>query len=381
MNKVTKEPANVQTIYRSYDDPSSDGIDLLALIDLLWFRRKTIIVVLVLGLFMGAATAFISPQRWTSQAVMTAPENIQLTSLRTILAQLGVLGIDPHIDSNTIFETFLKRLDSVTLRQEYIQNSDYLKNILGDDYRDEVRRHQEVISQSEHFQLTNSASNKKEAENLPYSSWRISFKASSALDAQDVLKGYLQFITLEVKKEILDGIQSAVALAIVHSEDQLKLDIANLTNKYNNDIKRLEYSLAVANAAGIKRPVFSNGQAVKDDPDYSVTLGADGISKKLEIEQHMTDITAMNTDIQNRRYRLSQLKQIQVSDIEFTPFNYQMAPSLPVRSDGPRKLLIIILAGLISTLGACGWVLLKHALINYRKSTPLDAVSMSHSRS
>ncbi len=35
----------------------------------------------------------------------------------------------------------------------------------------------------------------------------------------------------------------------------------------------------------LKKPVYSNGQAVKDDPDFSISLGADGIERKLEIEK------------------------------------------------------------------------------------------------
>lgn len=63
------------------------------------------------------------------------------------------------------------------------------------------------------------------------------------------------------------------------------VDRVRLTNIHNTNLQRLNYSLEVANAAGIKKPVYSNGQAVKDDPDYSVALGADGIAQKLQIEK------------------------------------------------------------------------------------------------
>ncbi|MDI5304047.1 hypothetical protein MJN76_35165, partial [Salmonella enterica subsp. enterica serovar Anatum] len=48
--------------------------------------------------------------------------------------------------------------------------------------------------------------------------------------------------------------------------------------------------ILVTRITGIKRPVYSNGQAVKDDPDFSISLGADGISRKLEIEKGVTDV-------------------------------------------------------------------------------------------
>ncbi|SQB21291.1 ferric enterobactin transport protein FepE [Citrobacter koseri] len=46
------------------------------------------------------------------------------------------------------------------------------------------------------------------------------------------------------------------------------MDRVRLRNQLDANIQRLNYSLEIANAAGIKKPVYSNGQAVKDDPDF-----------------------------------------------------------------------------------------------------------------
>jgi peptide deformylase len=48
--------------------------------------------------------------------------------------------------------------------------------------------------------------------------------------------------------------------------------------------KLLIKAMTPSKETGIKKPVFSHGQAVKDAPDYSVALGADGIAQKLQIE-------------------------------------------------------------------------------------------------
>ncbi|MGS9073822.1 LPS O-antigen length regulator Wzz(fepE), partial [Salmonella enterica subsp. enterica serovar Infantis] len=83
---------------------------------------------------------------------------------------------------------------------------------------------------------------------------------------------------------------------------------------------RLHYSLEIANAAGIKRPVYSNSQEVKDDPDFSISLGADGLSRKLEIEKGVTDVAEIDGDFRNRQYHVEQLAAMNVSDVKFTPF-------------------------------------------------------------
>ncbi|TAT62957.1 LPS O-antigen length regulator, partial [Enterobacter cloacae] len=113
-------------------------------------------------------------------------------------------------------------------------------------------------------------------------------------------------------------------------------------NIHNTNLQRLNYSLEVANAAGIKKPVYSNGQAVKDDPDYSVALGADGIAQKLQIEKNLKDVSELNADFQNREYYLAQLKKLSVEDVKLEPFKYQLSPSMPVKKDDPGKALIVM---------------------------------------
>ena len=143
----------------------------------------------------------------------------------------------------------------------------------------------------------------------------------------------------------------------------LELDRVRLTNIHNTNLQRLNYSLEVANAAGIKKPVYSNGQAVKDDPDYSVALGADGIAQKLQIEKNLKDVTELNADFQNREYYLAQLKKLSFADVKLEPFRYQLSPSMPVKKDGPGKTLIVVLAALLGALFACSSVLLREAML------------------
>ena len=135
----------------------------------------------------------------------------------------------------------------------------------------------------------------------------------------------------------MENIRNQITLKTKVVQQQLELDRVRLTNIHNTNLQRLNYSLEVANAAGIKKPVYSNGQAVKDDPDYSVALGADGIAQKLQIEKNLKDVAELNADFQNREYYLTQLQKLSVEDVKLEPFRYQLSPSLPVKKDGPGK--------------------------------------------
>ncbi|GAB5104342.1 hypothetical protein EC2021H102_29490 [Escherichia coli] len=60
--------------------------------------------------------------------------------------------------------------------------------------------------------------------------------------------------------------------------------------------------------------------------------------------------------------------------MNFTPFKYQLSPSLPVKKDGPGKAIIVILSALIGGMVACGSVLLRHAMASRKK----DAMMADH---
>lgn len=58
----------------------------------------------------------------------------------------------------------------------------------------------------------------------------------------------------------------------------------------------------------------------------------------------------------------------------FTPFKYQLSPSLPVKKDGPGKAIIVILSALIGGMVACGGVLLRYAMASRKQ----DAMMADH---
>ncbi|PZA23417.1 LPS O-antigen length regulator, partial [Enterobacter hormaechei] len=90
--------------------------------------------------------------------------------------------------------------------------------------------------------------------------------------------------------------------------------------------------------------------------------GADGIAQKLQIEKNLKDVSELNADFQTREYYLAQLQKLSFEDVSLEPFKYQLAPSMPVKKDGPGKARIVLRAGILGGLFACGSVLLREAM-------------------
>ncbi|EHL5301300.1 LPS O-antigen length regulator [Salmonella enterica] len=349
---------------------NSHEIDLFSLIEVLWQAKRRILATVFAFACVGLLLSFLLPQKWTSQAIVTPAESVQWQGLERTLTALRVLDMEVSVDRASVFNLFIKKFSSPSLLEEYLRSSPYVMDQLKGAQIDKQDLHRAIVVLSEKMKAVDSNAGKKNETSL-FTSWTLSFTAPTREEAQKVLAGYIQYISDIVVKETLENIRNQLEIKTRYEQEKLAMDRVRLKNQLDANIQRLHYSLEIANAAGIKRPVYSNGQAVKDDPDFSISLGADGISRKLEIEKGVTDVAEIDGDLRNRQYHVEQLAAMNVSDVKFTPFKYQLSPSLPVKKDGPGKAVIIILAALIGGMMACGGVLLRHAMVSRKMENAL----------
>ncbi|HEO1689280.1 LPS O-antigen length regulator Wzz(fepE) [Citrobacter freundii] len=360
--------------FTGYPQPAANAneIDLVNLIEILWRARTKIIATVFAFACVGILVSFLLPQKWTSQAIVTPAEPVQWQSLENMLTKLRVLDMDISVSRGDVFNLFIKKFQSPSLLEEHLRSSPYVMDQLKGADIDEMELHQAIVRLSEKMKAVDTNLGKKNETSL-YTAWTLSFTAPQAEEAQSVLKGYIQYISDIVVKETLEDIRNKLSIKTSFEKERLEMDRVRLKNQLEANIQRLNYSLEIANAAGIKKPVYSNGQAVKDDPDFSISLGADGIERKLEIEKSVTDVAEINGELRNRQYHVEQLLAMNVSDVKFTPFKYQLTPSLPVKKDGPAKSMIVILAALLGGMVACGGVLLNYAMVSRKqKMTFID---------
>ncbi|EJF3664547.1 LPS O-antigen length regulator [Salmonella enterica] len=365
-----KQEKNQSFAGYSLPPANSHEIDLFSLIEVLWQAKRRILATVFAFACVGLLLSFLLPQKWTSQAIVTPAESVQWQGLERTLTALRVLDMEVSVDRGSVFNLFIKKFSSPSLLEEYLRSSPYVMDQLKGAQIDEQDLHRAIVLLSEKMKAVDSNVGKKNETSL-FTSWTLSFTAPTREEAQKVLAGYIQYISDIVVKETLENIRNQLEIKTRYEQGKLAMDRVRLKNQLDANIQRLHYSLEIANAAGIKRPVYGNGQAVKDDPDFSISLGADGISRKLEIEKGVTDVAEIDGDLRNRQYHVEQLAAMNVSDVKFTPFKYQLSPSLPVKKDGPGKAIIIILAALIGGMMACGGVLLRHAMVSRKMENAL----------
>lgn len=353
---------NDTCFYKYPQQLSNDNeIDLLEMVDILWKERIKIILIILVFSGLGLFVSLFLPQRWTSSAIVIPPEYSQLKELDNSLTNLRVLGMSINISRDELFKDFIKKFQSVDLLEAYLRSSPYVIEHLKNTDLDKIGAHRFIVTLSENMKAVDETTQKKNEQSL-YTYWRLSFTAPTSAEAQNILSGYISYVSDVVAKEFIDEIRSKVDIKINFDREALAQDKMKMNNQLKADIRRLAYSLEVANAAGIKKPVFGNGQSVKDDPDFSVSLGSDGIASKLNIKKSISDVTELSGELMNRQYIVNELSKISFRNIEFSPFKYQLSPSLPVKKDGVGTIIIVLVSSLIGGMIACGSVLLHHAM-------------------
>ncbi|WP_333496596.1 LPS O-antigen length regulator Wzz(fepE) [Kluyvera sp. CHPC 1.251] len=331
---------------------SNDDIDLRLLLLRLWREKKIIATFVVASAILSLALAFILPQKWTSRAVLTMPESIDVVNLDPLIIQMKTLAVPVQNSRVNTFNLFIKKLSSQSQFQEWLGSSGMIKDVT-----DPVELHSKIVGMAESLKITNNMDPKKPTEQRPFVSWTLEFTGAEPERAQTILRGYLDHISAEVRQEVLQTMRNNIGKQISTEKASLALDRTHLENARNILIQRLKYSLSIANAAGIQKPLYSEGLAVKDDPDFSISLGAAGIAEKLKIESSLQDVSTLNSELQNREYNIQKLQSLTIPDVDFMPVAYQLSPTLPIKKDGPGKALILVLGCLLGGLLGCGYAL------------------------
>lgn len=340
----------------------TDLMEWLTLFLAAWKRITAMVLVFALA---GLGSEYVLPQKWTSQAVITPAEPGQWNALRQMLVGFQVLDVDVSLTQDEVFNLFIETFRSQTVLEDFMATSPLTKT-LRTAPEDDLQR-QAVAALAQQMKATDNSATKN-ADKQPYTAWTLSFTAPTAVQAQQILTGYIATVSRLTEQETMQNIRNQIALKTQMETLQVARERMRLTIARETRLQRLQYSLDIAKAAGLKKPMFGNAtQGINDDTDFPVALGADGIAQKLQIVKAVTDVSELDAGFRNRQYRLTQLMALTVTDISPAAYHFQRTPSLPVYQDGPGLALRVLLATLIGAVIACGSVLFSAARAGVQK--------------
>ncbi|CNL78468.1 LPS O-antigen length regulator Wzz(fepE) [Yersinia aldovae] len=344
---------------------SENEIDLFELSGIIFRSKTKIILVTLVFLIGGLISSYFLPQKWASTAVIVPPGNEQMQVLDRLTNSLTVLDITLGITPNYLISNFIQNFNSEDLREQYIINSDYFRSLMKDNVDDDFERRELIgLLVNSNIGLVSLQSRNMDG------GYKLSFSATTAVGAHDLLQGYINYVKTIVNNDINLKIKRAVDSARIMATDKYFLELLRAKNNQEVKIDRLKNAYSIANSAGIKKPIYSSGSVVSNDPDFLILMGADVLNSKLEIEKSITDLASINTNLLNRKLYIDKLNALEISKVDVVPFKYLQQPTEPTKRDAPKRGLIIILFALAGLVGSIGFVLVAHFTRERREEQP-----------
>ncbi|MEH8044194.1 Wzz/FepE/Etk N-terminal domain-containing protein [Gallibacterium anatis] len=365
---------------------TSDEIDLIELLTLLWQKKVTIIATTFICVVIAAIYAFTAKQQWTSKAEVIAPTTVSLNNYLNIRREYArILGSDFDVNSlsNSLFSKFNQLMYSLDEREHFLSQSEVYK--LESAGKDEEQ--QRVILNK--LARENITITKPDAKKDPDAiGIKISFAAEKPALAQDTLKA---FIT-KISQESLD--YNFKSFLISYNEKLTDLRFGLNQIKQNADVQRnirlenLNRALDTAKRADIKDYSKISGEVennllniirtdtsiplsespLSDNP-YLFILGEKYISAQIStIKQNDIIYPPKYYQVQEQITQLEALAQkFKEGKLETNAYTYLSSPDYPVVKDKPKRLLILAAGMLIGLILSIIYILLVNECLNNRK--------------
>lgn len=365
---------------------TSDEIDLIELLTLLWKKKVIIIATTFICVVIAAIYAFTAKQQWTSKAEVIAPTTVSLNNYLNIRREYArILGsdFDANSLSNSLFSKFNQLMYSLDEREHFLSQSEVYK--LESAGKDEEQ--QRVILNK--LARENITITKPDAKKDPDAiGIKISFAAEKPALAQDTLKA---FIT-KISQESLD--YNFKSFLVSYNEKLTDLRFGLNQIKQNADVQRnirlenLNRALDTAKRADIKDYSKISGEVennllniirtdtsiplsespLSDNP-YLFILGEKYISAQIStIKQNDIIYPPKYYQIQEQITQLEALAQkFKEGKLETNAYTYLSSPDYPVVKDKPKRLLILAAGMLIGLILSIIYILLVNECLNNRK--------------
>lgn len=367
---------------------TSDEIDLIELLTLLWKKKVTIIATTFICVVIAAIYAFTAKQQWTSKAEVIAPTTVSLNNYLNIRREYArILGSDFDVNSlsNSLFSKFNQLMYSLDERENFLSQSEVYK--LESAGKDEEQQ-RVILNKLARENITITKPDAKKDPNAVWGGVQVSFSAEKPVLAQDTLKAFIK----KISQESLDYNFKSFLITYNEKLTDLRFELNQI--KQNANIQRkvklenLNRSLDTAKQAGIKDYSRSFGgtetnllnvirtdtsiplsESPLSDNLYLFILGEKYITAQIDsIEQSNIIYPPKYYQIQEQITQLEALAQkFKEVKLETDAYTYLSSPDYPVVKDKPKRLLILAAGMLIGLILSIIYVLLTSAFISRKK--------------
>lgn len=338
--------------YPMFQAPKNDEIDLFDLIAQLWKKKHWIIGCMLITTLLAAAYAFTAKEQWTATAVVDVPSFETMDSYYQ-----GYRLLEGSVEKPTsseevadkLFKQFISLAGSYNELSKFVSGSDYFKKLA--EGKDEQQRSSLLNVLIDNVKLA------KDKESSIYS---LSFSATTATEAKNLLEKYIGAVNKNISKTQYDQLTSQIEnkkQTLKNQMDAIK-DIAE--EQRLEEIQNIKMALTVAEKTNIQKPEIAG--LTKLDNNSLFLLGKDALSVMSEgIEKQPLVMSDDYYDLQRQWINLNNFK---VDSADAKGFSYLKSPMVPIYKDKPKKLLFLVIGSVLGLIISGVGVILSYGLTN-----------------
>jgi len=311
----------------------SDEIDLIEVVLQLWRGKWLIMLFILLGLVLSGVFAVYSPQKWTATATITRPDSAQIASYTFAVSVLdGTTAFDAQDIESRLINRFASAFSALA---ETLKNQSLPENL--------------TITPSE------------KGQPFPL---KLSYQAGSAEAAQTQLTEYIEQTNKRITQDLESGLRENLQQKIVALNSVLAAQDKVAQEQKDLRIAQIKEALKFAEAANIVHPKERQGDNVNQDTLF--LLGSEALNAMVERES-LRPLAYPESYFQTRQQLLA-IQDLKSDKASISTYRYVLKPMLPIRSDGPKTALVLVLGVLLGGMMGCGAVLVRNVLRGYKIS-------------
>lgn len=289
-------------------------------------------------------------QVWSANAVIQAPEKLDVLPMLRVASQAKLVGITGFPDNQALYNKFINEFNSYDNQHEYLEDTDLFKN-----HAAAAQSDAEGLRRWLH-DWTKRVSAEPIDKKGEKQGTILTASADTAAGALNILEGYINFITVKLQQKLKNNLLIEKSLALDANITDLKRTKENAKRTLKHEIEQVTIEMTVARAAGAEQPLENYATIDR----FPISLGFKGLEEKLKVLKTL-DLNIYEPRIADLQVQRDRIKEVSLDPINFRPFSYLATPEVPLDRDKPKRHLIVVLATLIGGMLGVGIALVRHA--------------------
>ncbi|TXZ77092.1 LPS chain length-determining protein [Vibrio mimicus] len=368
MSSLANTPPVQSSQYPHYAYPANDEIDLKELFAVLWQGKWLIIITTLLFSVAAIGYALTAQEWWSAKATVSQPQLQGIASYQQTVKRYQPLfdvyqedgsiivseTLDLLIDPEVIFKRFIQEFNANGNKRRFMQtNPTFLnlqKQMLAQTNDPEVMQ---KLYEAWFERIQASAVDKKASD-----IFTLSFQSVDKASSLTLLNDYVQFVNQTLNQQLNANLISTLTAKYGELTQQEKNLLQQAQLRLHVELERTQYALNIAEAADIKQPVQNLGE----QEIFAINIGSRALKAKVDALKSIKDLSVFEPRLAILQSKLSQF-DLETFNAEskwlVNGFYYLDQPEQPLTRDKPKRVLIVVLGGLLGGMLGFAIVLVR----------------------